>query len=150
MQWQLVWKNNANLTQLSTIIKKTQEHLQQNNFFCLWLEGHLGAGKTTFTRELFYSLGLNKNTAVNSPSFTYLLEYEINQRWYAHLDFYRMSKIDLAENESLFGLRTYDGLIVEWPQHSNSPDNINPTHRLTIETNHNSTTHRLYSLYTRT
>ena len=146
MQWQLIWKKDAKLSQLSTLINNIQQSLRKNDVFCLWLEGNLGAGKTTLTRELLYNLGLDRHTSVNSPSYTYLLEYEINKKWYAHLDFYRMNQIDIAENDSLFGLREYSGLVVEWPQNSTSLEKIQPTHLLNITTNCDRTS-RLYSFY---
>ena len=55
------------------------------------LFGDLGAGKTTMTREILYRLGLQPSVSVSSPTFTVLFEYEINNKWYAHIDLYRVS-----------------------------------------------------------
>ena len=39
------------------------------------LEGGLGAGKTTFTREAVHGLGVSEETAVTSPTFALLHQY---------------------------------------------------------------------------
>ena len=57
-----------------------------------------------------------------------------------------MTRVDIAENDSLFGLRDYNGLVVEWPQNSASLEKIQPTHLLKITTDYNRTS-RLYSFY---
>lgn len=56
----------------------------------LLLSGPLGAGKTTFVQGLAAGLGIS--SAIKSPTFTYLREYEIPQRStrLAHYDLYRL------------------------------------------------------------
>lgn len=78
------------------------------------LEGGLGAGKTTFTREAVYGLGVAETTAVTSPTFALLHQYE-GRLPIAHADLYRLA--DEIELEEL-GLEELldDGavLFVEW------------------------------------
>jgi len=62
------------------------------------LEGGLGAGKTTFARGAVHGLGVPEDTAVTSPTFALLHQYE-GRLPVAHADFYRLA--DEAELEEL-------------------------------------------------
>jgi len=53
------------------------------------LEGGLGAGKTTFARGAVHGLGVPEETAVTSPTFALLHQYE-GRVPVAHADFYRL------------------------------------------------------------
>jgi tRNA threonylcarbamoyladenosine biosynthesis protein TsaE len=53
------------------------------------LEGGLGAGKTTFARGAVHALGVPEETAVTSPTFALLHQYE-GRIPVAHADFYRL------------------------------------------------------------
>ncbi len=78
------------------------------------LEGGLGAGKTTFTREAVHGLGVSEETAVTSPTFALLHQYR-GRLPIGHADLYRLG--DEVELEEL-GLDELleDGavLFVEW------------------------------------
>ncbi|MBW1760088.1 MAG: tRNA (adenosine(37)-N6)-threonylcarbamoyltransferase complex ATPase subunit type 1 TsaE [Deltaproteobacteria bacterium] len=54
------------------------------------LEGGLGAGKTTFIRGAVHGLGVTEETAVTSPTFALVHQYEGRLR-VAHADFYRLA-----------------------------------------------------------
>ncbi len=61
------------------------------------LEGGLGAGKTTFTRGAVHGLGVSEDTAVTSPTFALLHQYE-GRLPIAHADFYRLAdEVELDE-----------------------------------------------------
>lgn len=81
----------------------------------LWLQGDLGAGKTTLTRGLLRGLG--HAGRVPSPTYTLLEPYELAAGRLIHADLYRLR--DPAEAEYL-GLAELPGegewLVVEWPE----------------------------------
>jgi tRNA threonylcarbamoyladenosine biosynthesis protein TsaE len=80
----------------------------------LYLQGELGAGKTTCVRSLLRALGVEG--AVRSPTYTLVEVYELAAGSAVHVDLYRLA--GPAEVEDL-GLRDHlDGdclLLVEWP-----------------------------------
>jgi len=93
----------------------------------LW--GELGAGKTLLTQGIARGLGVPPDTAVTSPTFTLINEYEGRVRLY-HIDCYRIGDPDEMETlpwrEALYG----DGVaVVEWPERLG---NLLPAARLDV------------------
>jgi len=101
--------------------------------FCLWLQGPLGAGKTTFSRSILRALGLPERVNVTSPTYTYVNEYQIAGTWYAHLDLYRLPKKLSPEDLGLVDSRDFVGFLVEWPEVLPNSPVLQPTHVLKIE-----------------
>ncbi len=81
----------------------------------LYLEGDLGAGKTTTARALLRELGVTG--AVRSPTYTLIERYETTAGEIAHLDLYRIADPEelhfLALDELAEKARLW---LVEWPQ----------------------------------
>jgi len=81
----------------------------------LYLQGELGAGKTTLARGLLRELGVTG--VVRSPSYTLLESYESAGLRVVHLDLYRL---DGAQDLAALGWRdewTPGALfLVEWPE----------------------------------
>ncbi|WP_423364554.1 tRNA (adenosine(37)-N6)-threonylcarbamoyltransferase complex ATPase subunit type 1 TsaE [Mycoplasma sp. P36-A1] len=56
----------------------------------IFLDGDLGAGKTTFTKLLAKNLGINE--IVTSPTFNIFKRYEFNSSALNHFDLYRIKE----------------------------------------------------------
>jgi tRNA threonylcarbamoyladenosine biosynthesis protein TsaE len=81
----------------------------------VFLEGPLGAGKTTLARGLLRSLGVTGT--IRSPTYTLLEPYALPGRTLIHLDLYRMATPREVQG---LGLADYPPeqtwWLVEWPQ----------------------------------
>ncbi len=90
--------------------------------------GGMGAGKTTFTRELCAALGIDQ--WVSSPTFALVHEYVGEQFSLCHFDLYRIEgEEDLYSTGFYDYLDRGDILAVEW---SEKADDLLPAKRITV------------------
>lgn len=92
------------------------------------LIGDVGAGKTTFTRNLAKGLGIS--SPVTSPSFTISKQYITENVTLIHYDFYRLEDPGLMSAELEEALQNKNAIIVlEW---ANSVKDLLPDDHVTI------------------
>jgi tRNA threonylcarbamoyladenosine biosynthesis protein TsaE len=83
----------------------------------IYLQGNLGAGKTTLVRGVLNTLGYTGR--VKSPSYTLVEPYHIAELDLRHFDLYRLH--DAEEWDSAGFRDEFDGhniFFIEWPEHA--------------------------------
>lgn len=104
-----------NLNQLTLFAEELNQIIARPSV--LFLQGELGAGKTSFVKALASTYGYSPD-AVKSPTFTLLQSYQFNQFAFHHLDLYRLTENDhlvLAELKEILK-RNKDLIAIEWPE----------------------------------
>ena len=74
---------------LNDIEKITKWILSKMKYKIIFLNGPIGAGKTTLIKNLCFQLGVKE--IVSSPTFSILNEYNYNDKKIFHFDFYRIN-----------------------------------------------------------
>ena len=107
-----------NIEDTATLAKDVAAKLKGNEL--IFLNGDLGAGKTTFVKMLLKELGVKEN--VTSPTFAILKSYSSNIGEVYHVDAYRLDSVDDIYDEYYStNLR-----IVEWADNiADSQDEAN-------------------------
>ena len=81
----------------------------------VYLQGELGAGKTTCVRSLLRALGVTG--LVRSPTYSLVETYHVPALTCVHVDLYRLQSLNEVDE---LGLRDLTGagslLMVEWPE----------------------------------
>lgn len=108
---ELNW-SNIKKSGLNHVASEILKHDQSKK---IALYGDLGAGKTTFIKELSKCIGID--TIVSSPTFTLLNEYHTSSGKIYHFDFYRIKdpkEIYELGFEEYFYSDNY--VFIEWPE----------------------------------
>ncbi len=100
-------------------VKKTKTFKNKARATVVYLQGDLGSGKTTFTKNLCKHLDLNID--ITSPTFTILKKYDFDVLGFKnliHIDAYRLNSYqDLLKIKFDDYLKNKDNLIfIEWPE----------------------------------
>jgi tRNA threonylcarbamoyladenosine biosynthesis protein TsaE len=99
--------------------------------------GNMGVGKTTLIKAVVKMLG--SHDEVNSPSFSIVNEYKLNDGKIYHFDLYRIQEVEELYN---FGIEDYLDSnywkLIEWPENIEPllDDNFDKI-ELKIDTNNN-------------
>jgi tRNA threonylcarbamoyladenosine biosynthesis protein TsaE len=102
------------LEQLPEVAAELLQFASSQKIFCL--HGEMGAGKTTFVKELSKTLGVSDE--VQSPTFSIVNEYKAaSGEPVFHFDFYRLKRLEEAYD---IGYEDYvfsgHYCFIEWPE----------------------------------
>lgn len=85
-------KKVLSFEEINEIIDKLSQRIKTDDIKSIALIGDLGTGKTHISKRICKNLGVTEN--VKSPTFTYLIEYDLEDIKIVHFDLYRLSNID--------------------------------------------------------
>ena len=81
----------------------------------IYLQGDLGAGKTTFVRAFLRALGVTGR--IKSPTYTLLESYNVSRLYLYHFDFYRFNESsEWQEAGFRENLLENAVVLIEWPE----------------------------------
>ncbi|HOS49569.1 MAG TPA: tRNA (adenosine(37)-N6)-threonylcarbamoyltransferase complex ATPase subunit type 1 TsaE [Bacteroidia bacterium] len=105
---------SVTLEQLPEVAAELLQFASSQKIFCL--HGEMGAGKTTFVKELSKTLGVSDE--VQSPTFSIVNEYKAaSGDPVFHFDFYRLKRLEEAYD---IGYEDYvfsgHYCFIEWPE----------------------------------
>ncbi len=105
------------LNHLRLVSKKVADNISEKDY--IFLNGEIGVGKTTFTRNLINYLQKRegiKETEVLSPTFNLLYEYNIKNLKIMHYDLYRINNNKELNQLDIFKDNLNSIKIIEWPE----------------------------------
>lgn len=99
--------------EMQKFAEKLAENAKTGDIFCL--NGTLGAGKTFFAKS-FINFLQDKPTAILSPTFNLVYDYQTKKGEVFHFDLYRLKSADELENIGFFDALKNGICLIEWPQ----------------------------------
>lgn len=107
------------LSELENFALKIYNYIVINNIKIIYMQGDVGSGKTSFIKALIKKL--DPNIEVNSPTYNYVNEYILENKYIWHFDLYRIeNKEELIDLGLIDYLTRDDGIaFIEWPQKHN-------------------------------
>lgn len=104
-------EKSKSLRDTKDIALKISNHITNNEI--IFLNGALGAGKTTFVGFLVAAFKCSKK--VSSPTFTIMNTYECGEQHIFHFDLYRIKSVEELEQTGFFEYMETEGLkVIEW------------------------------------
>lgn len=131
--------------EIDEVIDKLSDKIKEyNGLKSIGLIGDLGVGKTYISKRICKNLGIKEN--VKSPTFTYLLEYEIPNMKIVHFDLYRLSNADELYEVGYEDYLLDDNrlLLIEW---ANNVLEMLPSNTLFLELKHLDIESRILEIY---
>lgn len=117
----VIFERSATLPQLNDLAAQLCQicfpsGISQARGLCIWLEGGMGAGKTSLCSQLLHHIGLEKHIPVTSPTYTYVNEYQIGPARIIHADLYRLPSATTLEELGVYPDQEYSVLFLEWAE----------------------------------
>ena len=133
-----------NFEEINNLIDKISEKIKKREIRYIALIGDLGTCKTHISKRICRNLGVLDN--VKSPTFTYVLEYNLDEINILHFDLYRLSNIDELYEIGYDDYLDSDNniFLVEW---ANNVVEAIPDDAIYIELTYNDIDKRFVSVY---
>jgi len=125
---------NYSINDVDAVAKELLEHVSSK---IILFYGDMGVGKTTLVKAIIKTLGSQDD--VQSPTYSIVNEYKVNDTVLYHFDLYRIESIEEVYD---FGIEDYldsnNWCFIEWPEIIEDilPDHVN---RLFLELNNDKT-----------
>ena len=103
---------NITITNLPQLAENIIQLFDKRNIICL--QGEIGAGKTTLTKQIVKKI-IGNDTAI-SPTFSILNIYTYGKENIYHLDLYRLNNKKEFFDLGLYEYLAYNKILIEWPE----------------------------------